>query len=77
MEITCGSFRRNKKSFSILKKAFVWYVTLLEASVVSAWSDSEHGGIYSSDEVSCLFSIYCTIKTHYYLLGPTIPHFSD
>lgn len=31
---------------------------------------------YHSDELNLVFSIYCsTIKTHYYLLGPTIPHF--
>lgn len=32
--------------------------------------------IYQSDELNLVFSIYCsTIKTHYYLLWPTIPHF--
>lgn len=31
---------------------------------------------YHSDELNLVFSLYCsTIKTHYYLLGPTIPHF--
>ena len=45
-------------------------------SSCSCWPNSEHPVISISDEVTLLFPIRCTIKTHYYLLSPSIPHFS-
>lgn len=49
-----------------------WHTNIIAfcVSLFNVWET------YHSDELNLTFSIYCcTIKTHYYLLGPTIPHF--